>query len=297
MRAVKVEEAGAGGGVETPAIHRRPLVIRVLSAAVLLAVIIGAVVAGPAPTLLMLAALIMVGTYEFYTITRGMNVPAAPWVLFPLTLLLLFRFQLGALPLVLHLGITLAVAGGLAVFLLARRPIDAMARWAMALAGAFYIGWMLSFYFALYTANNPDPDRIGFAWIVALAGSSILGDTAALVFGTRFGRHRFFPAISPRKSWEGAVAGFVVQAGFFSLFSQLANVPWPHSLVLGALVAIAAQAGDLIESQFKRAAGLKDASALIPGHGGMLDRMDSLILLPGVAYYYMVLVLHANLPR
>ena len=74
----------------------------------------------------------------------------------------------------------------------------------MAVAGSLYLGWTLGFYFALYTARNPDPSRYGTALLVALAGSTFIGDTAALLVGSRFGRHRFFPAISPQKTLEGA---------------------------------------------------------------------------------------------
>jgi phosphatidate cytidylyltransferase len=226
-----------------------------------------------------------------------MGTPAAPWVLFPLTLVFLFRFQINRYaPEILPAVITGSVLLGLTAFLLARRPIDGMTRWAFGVAGALYLGWSLGFYFALFTIHDPDPGRVGTAWLVALAGSAIVGDTFALLIGTRWGRHPFFPAISPKKTVEGAAAGFVAQAVFFALMAQLANVPLGHGLVLGALVAVAAQAGDLIESQFKRAARLKDASTLLPGHGGMLDRIDSLVLLPSVAYYYLALVLHATLP-
>jgi phosphatidate cytidylyltransferase len=124
-----------------------------------------------------------------------------------------------------------------------------------------------------------------------------LGDTAALLVGTRFGRHPFFPAISPKKTIEGAVAGFVVQTLVFAAVGLLADIPGLHGLILGALIAVAAQVGDLIESQFKRAAKVKDAGRLVPGHGGILDRIDSLILIPGVAYYYLELVLHVKLPQ
>jgi phosphatidate cytidylyltransferase len=275
-----------------------PLMVRVASATVLLTAILAALAAGPAVTLPLLTLLIMVGTWEFYSITRRMGVAAAPWVLFPLTLALLFRFQLDAIsPRLVPLAITVSIGLGLAGFLGARQPVDGMSRWAMAVAGSLYLGWTLGFYFALYTVNDPDPLRIGTALLVALAGSTVLGDTAALLVGTRFGRHPFFPAISPKKTIEGAVAGFVVQTLVFAAVGLLADIPGLHGLILGALIAVAAQVGDLIESQFKRAAKVKDAGRLVPGHGGILDRIDSLILIPGVAYYYLELVLHVKLPQ
>jgi phosphatidate cytidylyltransferase len=279
-------------------VRMSPLMVRVGSASVLLAIILAALAAGPAYTLPVLTVLIMVGTWEFYTITRRMGVAAAPWVLFPLTLTLLFRFQLDALwPRLVPFAITISIVLGLAGFLGARQPVDGMSRWAMAVAGSLYVGWTLGFYFALYTIHNPDPLRIGTALLVALAGSTVLGDTAALLFGTRFGTHPFFPTISPKKTIEGAVAGFVVQTLVFAAVGLLADIPGFHGLILGALIAVAAQVGDLIESQFKRAAKVKDAGTLVPGHGGILDRIDSLILIPGVAYYYLELVLHVKLPQ
>ena len=279
-------------------VRMSPLMVRVASATVLLTAILAALAAGPAATLPLLTLLIMVGTWEFYTITRRMGVAAAPWVLFPLTLALLFRFQLDAIsPRLVPLAITVSIGLGLAGFLGARQPVDGMSRWAMAVAGSLYLGWTLGFYFALYTVNDPDPLRIGTALLVALAGSTVLGDTAALLVGTRFGRHAFFPAISPKKTIEGAVAGFLVQTLVFAAVGLLADIPGLHGLLLGALIAVAAQVGDLIESQFKRAAKVKDAGRLVPGHGGILDRIDSLILIPGVAYYYLELVLHVKLPQ
>ena len=293
-RGARAPEAATPG--EPP--RRASMVLRIGSAAVMLALIVGALALGQAATYIVLGGMIMVGVVEFYLITRRMGSPAAPWVLFPLTAVFLLRFQLDRYSsLLLPAAISAAVILGLGSFLAARRPIDGMTRWAFAVAGSLYLGWSLGYYFALFSIRDPDPARIGTAWLVALAGSTTIGDTAALLVGGGLGRHSFFPHISPKKTLEGAIGGFVAQTIFFALMIQLADVPLVHGLVLGALVSVAAQVGDLIESQFKRAAGLKDASNFIPGHGGMLDRIDSLVLIPAVAYYYIALVLHTPLPR
>ena len=289
-------------GVSDPGarVQRSPsaMLLRILVAAVLLAVLISAMVAGSPWFLILIGAFVTVGTVEFYLITRRMGTPAAPWVLFPLMLVLLYRFELSPLaPWVLPVAISLAILLGLGGFLLVPQPGNSMVRWSLAIAGALYLGWTLSFYFALFTAQNPDPNRIGLAWLAALAGATMLGDTAALLAGSRFGRHRFFPSISPKKSVEGAVGGFIVGTLAFAVLALLADLPLIHGLILGAMVAIAAQAGDLIESQFKRSASIKDASGLLPGHGGLLDRIDSLVLIPVVAYYYLTLVVHLRLPQ
>jgi phosphatidate cytidylyltransferase len=283
-----------------PAARRSPsaMLLRIAVAAVLLAVLLTAMVAGVLWLSILIGALVLVGTAEYYLITRRMGNPAAPWVLFPLTMVLLFRFQIDTVaPWALPAALSLAVAVGLGGFLVLRQPGNSMVRWGLAVAGALYLGWTLGFYFALYTANDPDPNRVGFAWLCALAGATMVGDTTALLVGSRFGRHRFFPSISPKKSVEGALGGFVAVTLAFATLSTLAGLPIVHGIILGALVAVAGQAGDLIESQFKRSAGVKDASNLLPGHGGLLDRIDSLVFIPGVAYYYLTLVVHLRLPQ
>jgi phosphatidate cytidylyltransferase len=116
-------------------------------------------------------------------------------------------------------------------------------------------------------------------WLLILLFAIVwLGDTAAYYIGSRIGRHKMAPVISPKKSWEGATAGFVV--------SLLAAVAWmflrrdgldPLLLVAAAFTAAAAQVGDLVESMIKRGAGVKDSGQILPGHGGFLDRLDALL--------------------
>src|SRR5207302_8951828 len=119
----------------------------------------------------------------------------------PLALLLLSRVPLPRAA--VEGGIRAAVVLGLGAFLVQRRPGQAMTRWALAVGGALYIGWSLGFYLAIFIAHDPDPSRIGFALLVALAGSAFVGDTAAMLVGSRFGRHPFFSSVSPKKTVEG----------------------------------------------------------------------------------------------
>lgn len=127
---------------------------------------------------------------------------------------------------------------------------------------------------AVWELQRRDP------WLVVLVIAVVaVNDSLAFWIGSRFGRHKMSPRISPKKSWEGAVAGFAgglaaaaVWAGY--VHGQV-TVRW---LFLGALLAAAGQCGDLVESMLKRGAGVKDSGRLLPGHGGLLDRIDALLL-------------------
>lgn len=114
----------------------------------------------------------------------------------------------------------------------------------------------------------------------------LMGDTGAYFIGTRFGKRRLIPKISPKKSVEGALGGLLFSAITAVAVAALFSLPFPYwfSILVGLCIGTAGQIGDLLESAFKRAGGFKDSSRLLPGHGGFLDRIDSLILGLPVTY-------------
>ncbi len=115
--------------------------------------------------------------------------------------------------------------------------------------------------------------------IICIFASIWICDSAAYYIGTAFGKHKLFPRVSPKKSWEGAIAGFIfaIAAMIASKLIVLDFLSWDSTIGIGIIVGVLGQIGDLIESLFKRDAGVKDSSSLIPGHGGIFDRFDSLI--------------------
>jgi phosphatidate cytidylyltransferase len=147
-----------------------------------------------------------------------------------------------------------------------------------------FVGLPFAFVVGLRAVPGTDgPDLLLLAMLCVT-----LSDTAAFYVGSAFGRHRMAPLISPKKSWEGAaggvfgsiVAALVAHAWFYQ------RLPITHALVLGVLLCAAGILGDLAESMLKRSAGVKDSSSLLPGHGGVLDRVDSLLVAAPVLYYY-----------
>jgi phosphatidate cytidylyltransferase len=146
--------------------------------------------------------------------------------------------------------------------------------------GLIFIAVPLCYYLALRAEPNG-------AWWVYLALLTVFAnDTAAYATGRLIGRHRMTPRISPNKTWEGAVGGLVAAALTPPLVSGLIGEVMFGLLPLGIAIGVAAQAGDLIESAVKRKAGAKDAGGLVPGHGGVLDRLDSLVLAGPLVYHY-----------
>jgi phosphatidate cytidylyltransferase len=177
-----------------------------------------------------------------------------------------------------------------------RRPVEqVMADASACIFCMFYIG------FTLLTLINLHEQPNGPSLVVFLLCAVWAGDSTALYAGRAWGRHKLAPGISPGKSWEGAigsVAGSLIAAGILlALASYLQSrdlailsypdEPW-YWLVLAVVVNIAAQVGDLAESALKRSAGVKDSGSLLPGHGGMLDRIDALLFAAPVLWFYAV---------
>lgn len=124
--------------------------------------------------------------------------------------------------------------------------------------------------------------------VIAILVSIWICDTAAYFAGGWWGRHKLFERVSPGKSWEGAIAGFLgaVITMLAARSLVLDYLSFQNALVLGMMIGAFGQMGDLVESRFKRDAGIKDSSALIPGHGGMYDRFDSLVFIAPIVYLY-----------
>ena len=192
---------------------------------------------------------------------------------------------------------------GLALFIVCafRSPMNrVLPDTAYSVFGLLYIGVSLTT-LPLLSEQENGPSLLLFLFFVVWSG-----DTAALYVGRAWGRRKLAPAISPRKTWEGSIASIVgsvlialllillageLSRGNFGRLSSLLSYPgsifgW---LVLAAILNVAAQVGDLVESAIKRGAGVKDSGTMLPGHGGMLDRIDALLVAAPVLWYALLL--------
>lgn len=157
---------------------------------------------------------------------------------------------------------------------------DAIPNIAVTLLGIFYIGWLYSYLIFIRALTEHG------AYIFFLMLTIWANDIAAYLIGSWIGKVKLSPYISPKKTVEGAVSGLLVCVAAAVFFGKLAELTLLDSLFLGLTVGIMAQVSDLVESLIKRDAGVKDSSNIIPGHGGVLDRMDSFILTAPIMYYY-----------
>ena len=253
------------------------------------------VIWGGFPYLTILVALAALwGMYEFNGLARGTGAVTAlaPGML--LTLLFVLNGQLAedqasAVPFLIaaSFGVPLlwnAVQPG--------RSVRGFVRnWLLAAAGPLYVGLLLSHALMLREAGDLLYD--GRNWLLFAVFTTFATDSGAYFVGKGVGRHRMAPSISPAKTWEGAAGGLAGAVGVAvavrAIFDLEAGVL--EVALLGLGLGVAAQVGDLVESVLKRRAGAKDAGALIPGHGGLLDRMDSLLVTIPVTYYSMALII------
>ena len=159
------------------------------------------------------------------------------------------------------------------------------------LTGILTIGWALGYHLILLRNTGP----IGRQLIFLLAGIIWCSDTGAYLVGRAFGKHKLGTPVSPRKTIEGTIGGLVVGTLTSFLLNALllkGTLSWGHAIFIGLLLSVLGQLGDLSASLMKRTAGVKDSGQVIPGHGGFIDRCDSLIFSTPVLYYYLALTGH-----
>jgi phosphatidate cytidylyltransferase len=263
---------------------------RILSAAILLPIAILAVIY--AKPLYFLIGIGLIGTiciYEYFGLIRNMGIKAQPLFGYAAFWILLIAFRQNRFPLLVPLMLVV-----LGIFLSAmwryHLPIRERALALMAeLLGIFYFSLFL---YPAISIRYDFGDAAGMHWTFILLATIWANDSAALAVGKTMGKTRFAALLSPKKTNEGALGGLL--AGVIAavvlqrfLFTEL---PLIHTIIVSVLVGIFGQLGDLAESMLKRAAETKDSSHLIPGHGGVLDRMDSLLFAFPVLYCYLTFI-------
>lgn len=175
------------------------------------------------------------------------------------------------------------------------RP-NALVNTGLTIAGVAYVTIFMS---TLIILRNSD-DRWFSSWfsdkgsalVLILFVSIWLCDTAAYFVGMNFGKHKLFPRVSPKKSWEGAIGGGITAVASFVGFSMwmMPEFPLIHAVACGLIVGVMGQIGDLAESLLKRDATIKDSSHILPGHGGLLDRFDSMLFASPLVLCYIHIV-------
>ncbi|HXO45610.1 MAG TPA: phosphatidate cytidylyltransferase [Candidatus Cybelea sp.] len=276
------------------------MLLRILTAIVLIPVVVALVWWGPAPLLAAVAAIVaLLALHEFFTLGERVGMRAfRNWTM--LCAAGLFYAQYAAGMIEIHslsggallirdatrgavsaeLVLLIFLFGSVSIGLATRRPLqDVLPAIAIGSAGLLFVALPFS-----YLVRVNEIDHFGRQLVLFTLCLIWAGDMLAYFVGRSLGRLPMAPALSPKKTWEGAIANLLASLLVAVLFARWMQADIASLLVVAALANIAGQMGDLIESAYKRGAVVKDSGALLPGHGGMLDRVDSLILAAPVVW-------------
>lgn len=256
---------------------------RVLTAVIAIPIVFAMAYLGGWWFYLPLGALLLLGGHEFCALMRsaGYN-PSEPACLGLVAALLIDSilpgYRIGRFALVATIAIEATR------HIIRNQTKGFLVNWALMLAGALYVGGLGSHFIALRALPG------GLGWLALAVIPTWVCDSAAYFVGTSRGRQGFFTAISPHKTWEGFIGGWLsgaIAAVAAGLFLKLTLA---QAIVLGLVLPLAATFGDLAESLLKRQVGAKDSGTFFPGHGGVLDRADSLLFVVPLVYYYLIWV-------
>ena len=270
------------------------MVRRILTALVGIPILLGAIWVGFPWLTILVGAAALLGLLEFYRMAPRLAPPVI-WALGALwTVLFIVAGQLTghwydyAPHILLGAGVILSLPW---LIISHHRHGGAFVTWAYAVGGPLYVGFLLAHALMLRELDggtDHSRDWLLFALLVTFAT-----DTGAILTGRTIGRHQMAPSISPNKTWEGAIGGFTWAVGIALALGALLQLAVPiwQSVLMGAAIGVVTHLGDLVESRLKRISGVKDAGSLLPGHGGILDRLDSIVFALPVVYYLVALVL------
>lgn len=183
------------------------------------------------------------------------------------------------------------LVSGMILSLGKRSPVELFTKYTRLFWGVAYISILYPF---VYKTGNLDSYSIsGGDWLLLLFGILWIGDTVAMGFGKWIGSNKLAPTVSPNKTVEGFFGGVfgAIIVGIIMFYLIFKSVQLYHIIIVSILCSVFGQLGDLVESMWKRSIGIKDSSALIPGHGGMLDRFDSLLFASPIMFFYVTLFL------
>lgn len=283
----------------------RNLLVRTASGAVLLAVVLGAAYGGTYAYSALLLLIVVVGMLEFYNIaaTIGAEPRRTLGITTGITLFITSFFLFQGLvgftgfidPMIANLGVDLLIGGVLYLTVLiplcfivelfhaSETPLRNVAT---TLVGVLYVAYpmCLMLFIPFLITGEWTPEAFLFYLFIVWGN-----DVFAYLTGVTMGRHKMAPRISPKKSWEGFVGGVVGALAMGAVGSYVVGGGLGMWLGLAAVVAITSVFGDLVESMFKREAGIKDSGNILPGHGGMLDRFDALLISSPFAFVYLVI--------
>lgn len=282
---------------------------RVATAAVLIPVVVGIVLfASTAWVSLALAPIVLLALFEYFALGAAIGHRAYRFWTATCALLLVYvqwvtamepSYQLAG-GLALHRQIGRFAQGlpgvqeaffvfvlGVAVLTLwTKRPlVEALPAAGISASGLVLVAFPLSFAVRVHGLSAEGPRLLLFALVIIW-----VGDSVAYFVGRAMGKHPLAPYLSPKKTWEGSVASFLGSLLVGVVFTRWLSAPLPHLVVMAGIGNLAGQVGDLLESAYKRSVGVKDSGGLLPGHGGVLDRVDALILAIPVVWYYWALV-------
>lgn len=254
---------------------------RVLTAVIAIPLVFVLLYYGGIPLMLASLAVVAVGLHEFYRLARSMGHNPLTWwgYLIGLNCILsgIYLWSGQYFPQSLWFLMMLSV-----IHLTAAFPRWTVSDLAITYLGAFYVGGLLNFLIRLREFETQ-----GWIWVFLVFILTWANDTAAYFVGSQVGKRPLCPKLSPHKTVEGFVGGLVVTTLSALLFGQFVSGKnyflWG---LLGMLAAVVGTTGDLLESTYKRLAKVKDSGILFPGHGGVLDRLDSLLLVAPLVYYF-----------